>query len=137
MKKASLLRIIAIFAFVLTMGCFAQAQTTFNCSSRTYCLLDDNYDIEGCDDTEEVSTTFVFNEEVTAVTHSTGTNETVYYITDSEYDEDDNSFTFEVTSENGNDYIFFIFPDDNQFVALYVDDEGDTWIVLFEIDSIY
>ena len=141
MKKTSLLRILAIFTFVFTMGFLAQAQneeqTTFKCVSQTYCLLDDNYDVESCDETEKKSSTFVFNEDITAVTHTTKTNETIYYITNSEYDEEDNSFTFEVTSENGNDYIFFIFPDDNQISVLYVDDEGDTWIAVFEIDSIY
>lgn len=135
MKKLSLIRTLAIFTFVLLMGCYAQAQTSFSCGNRTTCLLDDNDEIEDCTEKTE-SSLFVFNDDVTMITHTTESGKTVYYIKDSEYDEEDNSFTFDVTSENGNDYIFFVFPDDEQ-IAVYFVDEGDTYVVLFEIKSIF
>ncbi|MCR4848944.1 MAG: hypothetical protein K5920_08875 [Bacteroidales bacterium] len=135
MKKTTLLRILAIFTFVFTMSFLTQAQTSFSCGTRTTCLLDENAEIENCSEKHE-SSLFVFNDDITMITHTTETNKTVYYIKESDYDDSDNSFTFEVTSENGNDYVFFVFPDEEQ-IAVYFEDEGDSYVVIFEIKSIF
>lgn len=136
MKKTSLLKVIAIFAFVFAMGFFANAQTSFSCSSRSTCLLDENNDIVDCTDKTE-SSLFKFNEELTMVTHTTESNKTVYYIHNSEYDEEDNSFTFEVTSENGNNYVFFVFPDDKQIAVYFIDEDNDSWVIVFNVKAIF
>lgn len=136
MKKPALLRILILFTFVFSMGFLAQAQTSFSCGTRTTCLLDKNDDIKNCSEKDE-SSLFVFNDNVTMITHTTESNKTVYYIKESEHDEEDNSFTFEVVSENGNDYVFFVFPNDEQIAVYFVDDEGDKYVVLFEIKAIF
>ena len=136
MKKESLIKSIAIFTFLFAMGFFTQAQTSFSCTTRTTCLLDEYGEIDNCSEKSE-SSLFVFNEAVTMITHTTESNKTVYYINDNEYDEEDNSFTFDVTSENGNDYTFYVFPDDNYIAAHFVDKDDNTWVIVFKIKKIF
>lgn len=135
MKKSSLLKIIAVFTFIF-MGYVAQAQTSFSCGNRTICQLDEYDEIEDCTEQKE-SSLFVFNEALTMITHTTETNKTVYYINDSEYDDEDNSYTFYVTSENGKNYTFFIFPDDDVIAVYFTDEDYDSWVVLFEIKTVF
>ena len=137
MKKASLIKAIAIFAFVMTIAQFAQAQTKFKCNKCTICWYDDNNDeIDGCEERKE-SSLFVIDDDLTTITHTTGTTKNTYYITDADYDEQENIFTFEATDADGGEYLFFVSPDEKKIAVSFEDEVEDSWLILFDIKEIY
>ena len=143
MKRSSLLRIAAVFAFVLATASFASAQTTkFNCSSLTTCqvfFVDDEEQWDNCTDSFGTYS-FTIDDDFTTVKFSNGSRKTVYSIDQDaiEYEEDV-AVTLYAYSKDGEPCVIIVTLDnpDEVFIAFYrQDDNEDVWLDLYEVDSI-
>lgn len=112
----------------------AQGQTSFSCTERATCLLDDNMEVIDCIHREEASL-FVINSAETMITHTTDETKTTYYV--KARDVEDDTFTYTVKSDTGNDYIFHFDTSDMTVMALYTDEDADVWAVRFKVKAIF
>lgn len=131
---------ISILSFViLTLSAIqANAQVSLSCTYREYCEWNDyTKDFESdCNGYEDVSL-FVMNESETLFTHTTETMKSTYYVNEKEYDNINEVFTYSVTSDVGNEY-YYIFDLKNKEVrAVFVNDEGKTILLRFNVKAIF
>lgn len=134
MKKLFLTSI-AVFAFFM-MAVVCKAQTSFSCTERSTCLLDEDLNVVDCINSEEASL-FVFNDAETMITHTTDKGKTTYFVHDKEFNSNYDTFIYEVTSDTGNEYLFYIDPDDKSIHVFYSDEDDDIWVVSFKVKAIF
>ena len=134
--KKNLLRLIAVFAIVMTTACVAKAQTSFVCSHRYACIINDNNELTNCSDRDENST-FIFDDDLTTITHVIGSKRTVYYIDEDEIEyEEDESITFYTYTEDGDIYAIIVTLDDEvNILVFYQDNKDNLWVVTYDVDS--
>ena len=128
----------AIFIFILStlITSAIEAQTSFSCTYREYCHWNQGKgDYEDCQGYEENSL-FVMSENETMFTHTTETIKSTYYVTSNEYNEEKDIWTYDVTSDVGNDYYYIFDPKNNQIRAVYTKD-GETLMVVFTVKAVF
>lgn len=135
--KKSLLKLIAVFAIVLTTAGFAQAQTSFICSHKSACIIDDDYNLTNCSDKDENST-FIFDDELTTITHVVGSKRTVYFIDQDEIEyEEDESITFYTSTADGDIYAIIVTLDDEPAILMFYQDSKDNlWVATYQVDDV-
>lgn len=112
----------------------ARSQTSFSCTERATCLLNDNKEVIDCVNREEASL-FVINSSETMITHTTEDIKTTYYVKEREVDE--NSVTYTVKSDTGKDYILHFDTSDMTILAIYSDEDDDVWAVQFKVKATF
>ena len=133
MKIKHLLLILAFSAMTLTL----KAQLSFSCYYREVCAWNEaegHYEDE-CTGHDEASL-FVMNEEETMFTHTTPSMKTTYYVQESEYDEENEVWTYDVISDVGNKYFFIFDPYANEIRVLADADDYET-MTRFLIKAIF
>lgn len=102
----------------------AFSQTSFSCYYREYCPWnDETEEYEECSGFEEASL-FVVNEEETMFVHTTETIKSSYYIDKKEYDEENEVFVYNVTSDVGNKYIYIFDIPNKQIRVVIIKNES-------------
>ena len=112
------------------------SQVSFSCTYREYCDWN-NYTkkFENCEGYEE-SSLFVMNEAETVFTHTTETIKSSYFVKSSEYDKENDVYTYFVTSDVGNDY-YYIFDIKNKEVRILITKEDTIELLRFYVKTIF
>ncbi len=114
----------------------AFAQTSFSCVYREYCVWSDyKKKFVDCEGYEE-SSLFVINDNETIFTHTIDEMKSSYYVTSREYDAKEEIWSYQVTSDVGNKYLYVIDPKNKQIRGFYLRD-GKTMLVVFTIKAIF
>lgn len=69
-------------------------------------------------------------------THTIETMKSTYYVTSSEYDKEKDVWSYSVTSDVGNKYLYVFDPKNKEIRALYVKD-GVTMMIVFTVKAIF
>jgi mRNA-degrading endonuclease HigB of HigAB toxin-antitoxin module len=130
MKQLFITAILCVFSLIST------AQTSITCKSRETCwwnVESEVFDI--CSDAVFDNSLFVMNENEDMLVHKTSDMTSTYYVTSSESEED--YITYEVVSDVGNEYTVF-FDVQNMLVKFMgTDDEGDIYLTMYAIKSVF
>jgi hypothetical protein len=132
MKKTILLLALAILGLT-----DLKAQTSsFSCTYREYCTwnkIKEKFD--NCEGYKENSL-FVMNKGETMFTHTIETMKSTYYVTSSEYNKEKEVWSYNVTSDVGNKYLYIFDPKNKQIRALYLND-GESNLVVFTVKAMF
>ncbi len=96
------------FCFLALFTYKANAQLIITTSLRQDAVWDENKEEWEVLSSEEGSTLFEFDRELTQFKHTTPSISSVYYIEDWEYNEENVKYTMDVTSDAGNEYELII-----------------------------
>ncbi len=131
MKKFTL-TLMMIVAVVLTIN----AQTSYSCHYREYCDWDEaEGEFVDCSGYDEPSL-FVMNADKTMFTHTIETMKSTYYISKKEYSEENDVWTYDVTSDVGNEY-YYVFDEKNKEIrVLYIKDD-QTRLIRFYVKAMF
>ena len=129
-------QLIVVLAFIALGLTSAKAQTSFSCSYRTYCDWNEEKEIfEDCEGYDE-SSLFVMNASETMFTHTIETMKSTYYVDSKEYDEVNDVYTYDVTSDVGNKYYYIFDPVNKQVRAVFLSD-GKTIMLTFTVKAMF
>ncbi|MGB9701261.1 MAG: hypothetical protein ACPL1A_00890 [Candidatus Kapaibacteriota bacterium] len=123
--------------FVLFAITEIKAQVSFSCNYREYCDWNEKtqkFETK-CDGYEE-SSLFVMNKNETMFTHTTPEMKSTYYVDKKEYDEQNDVYTYDVTSDVGNKY-FYIFDVKNKEIRAVFEQDGKTILLRFYVKAIF
>lgn len=113
-----------------------KAQTSLSCNYRQYCDWNVTTEkFENCKGYDD-SSLFVMNKAETMFTHTTETDKTTYFIESKEYDKKNDVYTYEVTSDNGNNY-FYVFDPKGEEVRILFDDKGKSKLIIFTVKAVF
>ena len=131
MKQTILIMTFALFGLTNL-----KAQVSFSCTYREYCYWNETtkkfVDCEGY----EESSLFVMNKAETFFTHTIETIKSTYYVESKEYDEKNDVYTYNVTSDVGNKY-YYIFDPKNKEVRAVFQRDGKTVLTTFTVKAIF
>jgi len=131
MKKTVLILTFAILGLTNL-----KAQTSFSCTYRDYCIWNKITEKFGNCDGYEESSLFVMNKAETMFTHTIESMKSTYYVTSNEYDKEKDVWSYYVTSDVGNKYLFVFDPKNKQIRALYVKD-GESILIVYTVKAIF
>ena len=125
-----------ILLLIFQTSALVYSQVSFSCTYREYCDWN-NYTkkFENCEGYEE-SSLFVMNEAETVFTHTTETIKSSYFVKSSEYDKENDVYTYNVTSDVGNDY-YYIFDLKNKEVRILITKEDTIELLRFYVKTIF
>ena len=112
------------------------AQTSFSCYYREFCEWNESTEKFGNCEGYEESSLFVMNKDETMFTHTIETMKSTYYINNSDYDAEKGLWTYSVTSDVGNKYIYVFDPKNKEIRAGFLKD-GKTMMIRFYIKAIF
>ena len=119
MKKKIILLALALIGLTSL-----KAQTSFSCTYREYCTWNKRTEtFDKCRGYEE-SSLFVMNKDETMFTHTIESMKSTYYVTSREYDAKKEVWSYTVTSDVGNKYLYVFDPKNREIRALFYDDGG-------------
>ncbi|MFN5182055.1 MAG: hypothetical protein ACK5D5_03410 [Bacteroidota bacterium] len=125
-----------ILVSVVYVSTQAIAQTSFSCNYREYCdWNEEEKKFDQCKGYEE-SSLFVMNKEQTMFEHTIVSMKSAYYVSEKQYDEENEVWTYEVTSDVGNKYYYIFDPKNKEIRALYVK-EDKTYLIRFYVKAIF
>ena len=127
-----------ILAAFMAMAFTVKAQVSFSCYHREYCDWNEatqNYE-DNCRGYDEASL-FVMNESETMFTHTTENIKSTYYVKEREYDEENDVWTYNVTSDVGNEYYYIFDPNNKEIRVVIVDDDEDITLLRFYVKAIF
>lgn len=117
---------------MIVMGMCAQAQFYFSCTHREYYV----YDVETEDFTYlngyDENSMFKLNENLTMFEHTTPDISSTYYVSKSEYDEEEGTLSLDVVSDVGNKYFYTFDVDREKIRVLYTRDDS-IYLLVFTI----
>jgi hypothetical protein len=76
------------------------------------------------------------NKDETMFTHTIESMKSTYYVTSSEYDKEKEVWSYYVTSDVGNKYLYIFDPKNKEIRALYVKD-GKSILIAFTVKAIF
>lgn len=76
------------------------------------------------------------NESETMFTHTIESMQSTYYVSEREYDSENDVWTYNVTSDVGNKYLYIFDPKNKEVRALYVRD-GKTMLLTFYVKAVF
>ena len=125
-----------ILLLIFQTSALVYSQVSFSCNYREYCDWN-NYTkkFENCEGYEE-SSLFVMNEAETVFTHTTETIKSSYFVKSSEYDKENDVYTYNVTSDVGNEY-YYIFDLKNKEVRILITKEDTIELLRFYVKTIF
>jgi len=125
-----------LLVFLLTNLFAIQAQNVFFTTNYTeYAPWDeeaqDFVDFNG----QDQETTFELFEDLSQFIHTTETMQSTYTVNENNYDENTETYEFDVTSDVGNNYQFIIDLNDKKLKVIGIDDDGSAYMVLFHVSD--
>lgn len=113
-----------------------KAQVSFSCTHRQYCYWNETTKkYEDCEGYDE-SSLFVMNKAETMFTHTIESIKSTYYVGSKEYDEKNDVYTYNVTSDVGNKYYYIFDPKHKEVRAVYTKD-GKTVLITFTVKAMF
>jgi hypothetical protein len=131
MKKTILILTFAILGLTNL-----KAQTSFSCTYKQFCEWNKVTEKFGNCEGYEESSLFVLNKDETMFTHTIETMKSTYYVTSSEYDKEKEVWSYYVTSDVGNKYLYIFDPKKEEIRALYVKD-GESILIVFTVKAVF
>lgn len=134
MKSTNLI----LTSLILILGQFlGSAQTSLSCHHREYCKWNANTEkFVDCSGYDEASL-FVVNDSETMLTHTIESMKSTYYVNERKYDSENEIWTYDVTSDIGNEYLYFFDLKNKEIRALFINDEGETMLLVFYVKAIF
>ena len=127
---------IGIFLLTFVGITFLNGQISFSCNYRQYCdWNDNNKQFENCSGYEENSL-FVLNKTETMFTHTIETMKSAYYVNSKEHDEEKDVWSYQVSSDVGNQYLYVFDPKNKQIRVLCVID-GKAKLIIYTVKAIF
>ena len=131
MKKAIL---ILIFTLILVIN--LKSQTSISCYYREYCKWNEyTKEFGKCEGYEE-SSLFVMNSNETMFTHTIESMKSTYYVNERKYDSEKELWSYYVTSDVGNKYIYVFDPKNKEVRAFYIKD-NETMLIRFYVKAMF
>ncbi len=113
-----------------------QAQVSYSCTYQQVCNWNEDIEeFENCEGHEENSL-FKMNSDETMFTHTTEEMQSTYYVNSSEYDSENDVYTYTVSSDAGNEY-FYIFDIKNKEIRVVLKQEERTLLLTFTVKAIF
>ena len=131
MKRTILLLTLVIFGLTNV-----NAQASFSCVKRSYCYWNASTEKYGDCSGYDENSLFVMNKDETMFTHTTETIKSTYYVDSKEYDEKNDVYTYNVTSDVGNKY-FYIFDVKNKEIRAVFKKDAKTVLLTFTVKSMF
>jgi hypothetical protein len=129
-------KIIFLFAIIFCSLTNVYSQTSFSCTAREYCIWDEySKEFVDCERYAENSL-FVVNANETIITHTIDDMQSSYYVTSREYDEKKDVWSYYVTSDVGNKYLYVFDPKNKQIRTLLSKDDK-TILLIFRVKAIF
>jgi hypothetical protein len=133
MKKITQLLIFSVLAFTLN------AQTVHMSTSykQTCYWSESTKKFDQCGDNSEYPSMFTLNSDESMFTHVTNDMKSSYYVTKKQYDSDYDEYEYDVTSDVGNKYTFFVDLKNNllKIMSFKDDNPTDSYLILFTLKS--
>lgn len=134
-QKCVLNRVILFFALCLFSN-MSQAQIYASCTHRDYYKYNEaTEDFEYMNGYDENSM-FKINAKLTMFEHTTPDMSSSYYVSESEYDENEKTLTMDVVSDVGNNYRYIFDMDDNKIRVLFKRD-GVVQLLVFTVKKFW
>jgi hypothetical protein len=125
--------LILFFTLTLTFATGLFAQISFSCSYREYCTWNEYTEKFGNCEGYEESSLFVMNKDETMFTHTIESMKSTYYVTDSEYDDANEVWSYTVTSDVGNEYLYVFDPKNKEIRAF----DGKKTLIRFYVKATF
>lgn len=112
-------KLLVLLLFFCLITEFSRAQIYASCTHRDYYKYNEvTEELEYLNGYDENSM-FKLNAKMTMFEHTTPEMSSSYYVSDSEYDENEKSLTMNVVSDVGNIYLYIFDMDDNKIKVLF------------------
>lgn len=127
-----------LFVFLLCLfSKFTFSQSSFSCNYREYCNWNAlTEEFENCEGYEEASL-FVMNETETMFTHTIESMKSSYYVSEKEYDSENDVHTYDVTSDVGNNYYYIFDIKNKEIRAVFTNDDGNIMLIRFYVKAMF
>ena len=113
------------------------AQVSFSCTYREYCSWNEaSSKFEDCKGYDE-SSLFVMNEAESMFEHTIESMKSTYYVTSKEYDDENDVYAYDVTSDVGNKYYFIFDPNNKEVRAVYTDKDNNAVLIRWYVKAIF
>jgi hypothetical protein len=133
MRKITQLLIFTALTFTLN------AQTVHMSTSykQTCYWSESTKKFDQCGDNSEYASMFVLNADESMFTHTTSDLKSSYYVTKKQYDSDYDEYEYDVTSDVGNKYTFFVDLKNNllKIMSFKDDSPSESYLILFTLKS--
>jgi len=127
---------------LLLVSGLAQAQTTgsvsISTSNKEVCFWTPGTKaFDKCGTNDDYASMFLINSDQTTITHTTNDIKSTYYVNSKDFLTDCNCYSYDVTSDVGNKYTFFMDYDKGLVRVLSSghSDESDDFLILYTIKS--
>lgn len=131
MKTLLLVTVVCVLTGISVYG-----QTSYSCYYREYCDWNEESQVfENCSGYNEPSL-FVMNKGETMFTHTMESISSAYYVSKKEYDEENEVWVYNVTSDAGNTYVY-VFDAKNSEVRAVLTVDGAMKLVRFYVKAIF
>lgn len=127
---------VIILSFLFLCFTYVKAQTSFSCTHRMNCPWNEYTQEFDRGNSYEESSLFVMNEKQTMFSHTTESIKSSYYVTEVNYDKDNDVYSYSVTSDVGNKYTYIFDLEGKQIRALCVMN-GKTTMVIYYVKAIF
>ncbi len=125
------------------------AQTSYSCTYRQICTLDDPQSSQSTQSNQnaqskgstncngyEDNSLFVVNKSETMFTHTTESMKSSYYVESKDYDTKNDLYTYHVVSDVGNRYDY-IFDAKNKEVRALANKDGQMRLITFTVKAVF
>ena len=136
MKQSSLYKIMMFLLFCLSISTNTQAQIYATCTHRDYYKWNDTTkEFEYLNGYDENSM-FKINKKLTMFEHTTPDMSSSYYISESEYNEEEEILSLVVVSDVGNDYIY-VFDISNDTIRVIFKQDEVLQLLVFNVKKFW
>lgn len=131
------MKLLLLLFFLSFITQYSYSQVNMSCNYREVCSYD--YNTEGYDNCYkyEENSLFEINEEETVMIHTTETIKSAYYIKSKSVDTDAGIWSYNVTSDVGNEYTYMINPSEKVIGTMSKDKNGKSYVVVFHVKAIW
>ena len=130
-------KIIKLCFLLLVAGSLqAQSSRYVSTSNKKTCYWNaSSAAFDNCGDNAEYNSLFILNEDETMFTHTTNDMKSAYYVKEKKYLSSCSCYSYSVTSDVGNKYIYILDFDNDQLMikSLGHKDEADDYTLIFSI----
>lgn len=127
--------IILLFSLCLFTNT-VQAQIYASCTHRDYYIYNDVTEELEYQNGYDENSMFKINAKLTMFEHTTPDMSSSYYVSDSEYNEDEKTLSMDVVSDVGNNYHYIFDMDDNKIRVLFKRD-GVVQLLIFTVKKFW
>jgi len=125
---------IIILAVLLLAFGVTYAQTSYSCSSRVVCLLNEDYEVQNCSDEDDAPSLFVLNESEGTITLTTFEVSLTFEIKSS--NRADIGIVYNVEDEAGGEGIINFNRDEKKVGYIFTSSEGKV-MVIYNVKAIF